>query len=180
METSLQRFYEGSPITFNVGNSETMVNATEMAKPFGKKANDWLKTQQVKNYLNALSKSKIVDLDKLVQINVGGENSGTWIKEDVALEFARWLSPEFGIWCNDQIKEMFKRGVLTANTEQLKQVATDKQELQVLTDTKNRINKRLRFLKLRIEENETAIYSAFRPNKPALQSEIEAFQCSLF
>jgi hypothetical protein len=181
MDTSLQRFYEGSPITFNVGNGGTMVNATEMANPFGKQPFEWLRNKQSKNFLVALSKLRNCGLENLVQVNRGdGEFSGTWINEDVALEFARWLSPEFGIWCNDQIKEMLKRGVLTANTEQLKQVAHDKQELQTLTDTKNRINKRLRFLKLRIEENETAIYSAFRPNKPALQPENGEFQYSLF
>lgn len=26
--------------------------------------------------------------------------------EDVALEFARWLSPRFAIWCNDRVKEL--------------------------------------------------------------------------
>lgn len=25
---------------------------------------------------------------------------GTWMHEDVALEFARWLSLAFAIWCN--------------------------------------------------------------------------------
>lgn len=33
--------YNGSPISFQKGNS-VMVNATEMAKPFGKLAKDWL------------------------------------------------------------------------------------------------------------------------------------------
>ena len=31
--------------------------------------------------------------------------------EDVALEFARWLSPSFAIWCNDRIKELLKYGM---------------------------------------------------------------------
>ena len=31
--------------------------------------------------------------------------------EDVALEFARWLSPEFAIWCNDRVKELLVNGV---------------------------------------------------------------------
>lgn len=31
--------------------------------------------------------------------------------EDVALEFARWLSPAFAIWCNDRIKELLKYGM---------------------------------------------------------------------
>lgn len=33
--------YNGSPITFQKGDS-VMVNATEMAKPFGKRCNDFL------------------------------------------------------------------------------------------------------------------------------------------
>lgn len=37
--------------------------------------------------------------------------------EDVALEFARWLSPAFAIWCNDRIKELLKTGVTTASNE---------------------------------------------------------------
>jgi prophage antirepressor-like protein len=44
----------------------------------------------------------------------------------------------------------------------------------------NSLNKRLRFLEMRFEENETAIYSAFRPNKPALQPENGEYQYSLF
>lgn len=40
--------------------------------------------------------------------------------EDVALEFARWLSPEFAIWCNDRIKDLFRQGVaVTDSTERL-------------------------------------------------------------
>jgi hypothetical protein len=44
--------------------------------------------------------------DGLVVTNHGGSNPGTWFHEDVALEFARWLSPAFAIWCNDRIKEI--------------------------------------------------------------------------
>lgn len=40
----------------------------------------------------------------------GGGIQGTWMHEDVALEFARWLSPAFAIWCNDRIKELLKNG----------------------------------------------------------------------
>ncbi len=28
---------------------------------------------------------------------------GTWMHEDAALEFARWHSPAFAIWCNDSV-----------------------------------------------------------------------------
>ncbi|MDQ1087190.1 hypothetical protein QE390_001736 [Siphonobacter sp. SORGH_AS 1065] len=42
--------------------------------------------------------------DTLIKTINGGSNPGTWMHEDVALEFARWLSPAFAIWCNDQKK----------------------------------------------------------------------------
>lgn len=43
--SNLQVFRDnGSNITFSTENG-VMVNATEMAKPFGKQAYDWLKTQ---------------------------------------------------------------------------------------------------------------------------------------
>lgn len=37
--------------------------------------------------------------------------------EDVALEFARWLSPAFAIWCNDRIKELLRTGVTTVSND---------------------------------------------------------------
>lgn len=52
----------------------------------------------------------------LVRVTKGGNdknNQGTWMHEDVALEFARWLSPAFAIWCNDRIKELLTTGVAT-------------------------------------------------------------------
>ncbi len=73
-----------------------------------------------------------------------------------------------------------KTGGYNVNTKQLQEIATDKQEIETLTATKNRINKRLRFLKMRVEENETAIFSPYRANKTVLQPEIEAIQYSLF
>jgi hypothetical protein len=103
----LSQVYEfnGTPITFNKGES-LMVNATQMAKPFGKRPTDWLKYQQSADFIAALAKVRNVTLDDLVVIRKGGSDPGTWMHEDVALEFARWLSPEFAIWCNDRIKEL--------------------------------------------------------------------------
>lgn len=47
----------------------------------------------------------------LVQVKNGGNDFGTWMHEDVAIEFARWLSPAFAIWCNDRIKELLTVGI---------------------------------------------------------------------
>ena len=101
-----KKSYEGTPIQFKAGDS-VWVNATEMAKKFGKLPKDFLKTTRTQEYIDALcGRRKILPSD--LQRVTNGNNGGTWMHEDLALEFARWLSPKFSIWCNDRIKEIMK------------------------------------------------------------------------
>lgn len=126
MNDSKTFIYEGSPVTFQIGEA-TMVNATEMAKPFGKQPTDWLKTNQAKEFIKAFTELKIFSSADLVRVIKGGNDKnaqGTWMHEDVALEFARWLSPQFAIWCNDRIKELMKYGV-TATPQTIDSVLAD-------------------------------------------------------
>lgn len=97
-----------------------MVNATQMAKPFEKSPKDFLKTEQTKRFMQALSEVKKILSSDLVKV-VYGDNGGTWMHEDVAMEFARWLSPAFAIWCNDRIKELLTIG-MTATQPTLEQM----------------------------------------------------------
>lgn len=99
--------YNGNPISFAQGDN-VMVNATQMAKQFGKQPVFWLNNQYTKEFLGELSKLRNLSLADLVQVTKGGSNPGTWMHEDVAIEFARWLSPGFAIWCNDRIKEILQ------------------------------------------------------------------------
>lgn len=111
--------YYGNSITFQKGDS-VMVNATEMAKPFGKSPKDFLKTEQTKAYIGTLNEVKKILSSDLVRV-IYGDNGGTWMHEDVAMEFARWLSPAFAIWCNDRIKELLQYG-MTATQPTLEQM----------------------------------------------------------
>lgn len=120
MKTNQIFQYNGSPITFQKGDN-VMVNATQMAKSFGKEPKFWLMNQSTTDYLNELSKVRNLTLTDLVQVTKGGNNPGTWMHEDVALEFARWLSPAFAIWCNDRIKELLQYG-MTAMQPTLEQM----------------------------------------------------------
>lgn len=101
--------YEGTPIAFSNGK-DMMVNATQMAKPFGKRPVDFLNTQQTKDFMQELVKVRKITLTDLVHVKKGGHNAGTWMHQDVALEFARWLSPKFAIWTNDRIRELLLQG----------------------------------------------------------------------
>jgi len=98
-----------------------MVNATEMAKPFGKRCNDFLSTKQTKELISSLSAKTGISATDLVTVNQGGNNQGTWMHEDLALVFAQWLSPDFYLWCNDRIKELLKYG-MTATQPTLEQM----------------------------------------------------------
>lgn len=108
--------YHGNPISFHKGDN-LMVNATQMAKPFNKSPKDFLKTEQSKRFIEALSEVKKILSSDLVKVTYGN-NGGTWMHEDVALEFARWLSPAFAIWCNDRIKELLMNGTVSTGTTQ--------------------------------------------------------------
>jgi phage antirepressor YoqD-like protein len=122
-----------------------MVNATEMAKPFGKVPKDWLRTTPSKEFINQLSSVRHICPSQLVVVNKGNSitfKQGTWLHEDVALEFARWLSPAFAIWCNDRIKELMRHGI-TATPTTLEAILNDPdtmiQTLQALKSEREKV-----------------------------------------
>lgn len=113
-------YYEGNPVSFS-NNGKVMVSATQMSKPFGKLVGDWLRLKSTDEFVTALSSDMQIPISQLVVVNKGNSSAfeqGTWLHEDVALEFARWLSPKFAIWCNRRIKELMKVG-FTATPETL-------------------------------------------------------------
>ena len=121
MKTNQIFQYNGNPITFYKGDN-VMVNATEMAKPFGKLVGDWLRLKTTTEFTEALSADMQIPISALIQVVKGGNNEqGTWMHEDIALEFARWLSPAFAIWCNKRIKELLQYG-MTATQPTLEQM----------------------------------------------------------
>lgn len=104
--------FEGNNVTFYSKDGVLYINATEMAKPFGdgKKPVLWLNQKSTREFLDELSKVRNLTLADLQRVTKGGNNSGTWLHKDVAIEFARWLSPKFAIWCNDRIEELMTKG----------------------------------------------------------------------
>ena len=91
-------------------------NATAVAERFGKRIQDWLENQETKDYIAALAefhdqakdsdlhhaKKRYVKTSK-ARVDRGG---GTWMHPDLAVPFARWLDVRFGVWCDQQIKQI--------------------------------------------------------------------------
>lgn len=140
--------YNGYNITFNRGEN-LMVNATEMAKPFGKTPKDWLRNNSSQEFISTLSTVRQIRLTELVQIQQGGNGEqGTWMHEDVAMEFARWLSPSFAIWCNDRIKELLQVGMTATpatieamidNPDLIISLATKVKELRAVNEQQQKV-----------------------------------------
>ena len=136
METTLVKVFEygNNPVGFRMGNDFIMVNATAMARPFGnsKRAQFWLNNRYTGEFMAALSKARNLALTDLVQVTKGGNNAGTWLHEDAAIEFARWLSPGFALWCNDRIRELVQYGITVTPEMRLQAVANPSFVLDML------------------------------------------------
>lgn len=101
-------YYDGGGITFATGDG-IWINASEMSKGFGKRPADWLELHSTEEYLATLL--EVRNCEEMSQFikTAKGSDGGTWFHEDVAIEFARWLSPKFSIWCNDRVREYMCR-----------------------------------------------------------------------
>lgn len=122
--------YEGKEVEFDLLNDNVMVNATEMAKIFGRRLDLFLKTEPTKLFINALknvstgvnSPKNNIDLsqksDEFTPIGVNsptfnasniiqarGQN-GTWMHRVLAIKFAAWLDPNFEVWIYSTIDQI--------------------------------------------------------------------------
>ena len=118
--------YNGNPVTFQLGNGDLMVNATEMAKPFGKQPYEYLRLPSTNELIKAVTGKSRIGESQLVRKERGGANGGgaTWFHEDIALDFAQWLSVDFRLWCNDRIKELLRHGI-TATQPTIEKIIDD-------------------------------------------------------
>ena len=129
--------YNDTPITFEAKGDGVMINATEMAKPFGKTPKDYLRTDSAKQLIAAISNRQICLPTDIVRVVNGGSNSGTWMHEDVALDFAQWLSIDFRLWCNDKIKELMQSG--STFTKPMSMIDALQQTVNALKNHEDRI-----------------------------------------
>lgn len=109
---SIQKLSFGSAIVSF--NQNGYLNATQIAKHFGKQPRDYLKTQPTQEYISALAESLsiknkiLIDKNQLVTIKGGSvqNGGGTWLHPKLAIHFARWLDPKFAVWCDEQIEQI--------------------------------------------------------------------------
>jgi len=97
-------------------SEELYFNATDIAKQFGKLPADFLRLQSTKEYIEEIindSGNGISHNENLIRITQGGKYQGTWLHQELAYEFAGWLSATFRRnlhkWVNSRLKEEHQR-----------------------------------------------------------------------
>ena len=154
MNTIQNLSFDSVTVSFN---NNGYLNASAIAKHFGKRVPDFIKTEQNQEYIAALaehlSKTKKIVLDKnqLVIVKHGGNQSGTWLHPKLAIHFARWLDPRFAVWCDEQIEHILS-GSLKLEAHSMALSAQDVRRLSALF-------RHLPFMLAYAKETQTAVYS---------------------
>ena len=119
--------FNGKKITFDFGDGEQMVNATEMVKAFDKRLDNFMRLKQTKEFIEVLKNvPSHVREREFIKVVKGGvpELQGTWVNDVLALKLAAWLSPQFEVWVYTRIKEL-----LTTGQVEIKPKISDKELL---------------------------------------------------
>ncbi|MEB0091799.1 KilA-N domain-containing protein [Pseudomonas sp. CCI4.2] len=97
--------YEGHTVRFN---ADGWINATEAAARFGKEPAQWLRLPDAIRYLEGLERT----YGKITYVKTSraraDRGGGTWIHPRLAVKFARWLSVDFEIWCDEQVDALVR------------------------------------------------------------------------
>lgn len=118
MNTELVTFdFQSHAIPFT---SDAHINLTVMCAAFKTSPSQFLRLEGTQRFMVALAADTGLSLESDVQNPhitssllttlkgnfADGQQQGTWAHPDLALECARWLSPEFAIWTNRTIRRL--------------------------------------------------------------------------
>ena len=112
---ALEFIYQDTQIHFLLGNDKNvMVNATEMAKAFGKRIENFKRLDETKIFIKELLEHENAKFDSshmseqnlknLVEDDIiNTTNKATYMHRKLALKFAVWLDVKFELWIIDTI-----------------------------------------------------------------------------
>lgn len=128
---AVEFIFQDTEIHFLLGNEKNvLVNATEMAKAFGKRTDNFLRLETTLQFITALKLPHIVGTLSNDIIDNRGRN-GIYFNRLLALKFAAWLDPEFEIWIYTKIEDILFGSYRTHWEAHMRQ-ETAKQEMEKL------------------------------------------------
>ena len=119
-ETSKIFSYNGNDVLFDT-KDDVMVNATQLAKIYGKRPNDYLSLPATNQLINAITRKYGIAENQLVRTERGGVAPGTWMHRLIVVDFCQWLDIDLKLWCTEKLDELMRYG-MTATQPTLEQM----------------------------------------------------------
>ncbi|VTS03025.1 KilA-N domain-containing protein [Tuwongella immobilis] len=92
------------------------VNATQLCRAARRQLNDYTRLGSTSEFLNCLASETGIPVMGLVQASKGGNSpQGTWVHPRVAIDLARWLSPQFAVVVNGWVFEIMTKGTASVH-----------------------------------------------------------------
>jgi hypothetical protein len=103
------RTWNDAPITRR--DSDGFADATAMCQANGKEWYGYIRSDRTTDYVAALAASLSLPTDQLVITTTTGPNHlrGTWVHPRLAVDLARWLSPQFAVWMDGWFLEQLEQ-----------------------------------------------------------------------
>lgn len=122
--------YEQSPIQFEVIDGHVMANATVMAKAFNKKPDDIFRTKTWIDFERAVMEDTGLRFEDIRTVK-NGDAGGSWIHQELVLEFSRRLNTKFSLWCNRVVAELLRNGTVTVKPKTAAEQLLDNAKVMV-------------------------------------------------
>lgn len=119
-ETSKTFSYNGNDVLFDT-KDDVMVNATQLAKIYGKRPNDYLSLPATNQLINAITRKYGIAESQLIRTERGGTAPGTWMHRLIVVDFCQWLDIDLKLWCTEKLDELMRYG-MTATQPTLEQM----------------------------------------------------------
>lgn len=121
-ETSKTFSYNGNEVLFDI-KDDVMVNATQLAKIYGKRPNDYLSLPATNQLINAITRKYGISENQLVISKAGSSHNGggTWMHRLIVVDFCQWLDIDLKLWCTEKLDELMRYG-MTATQPTLEQM----------------------------------------------------------
>ena len=165
--------YNEQEVEFEFNDANVMVNATQMAKIFGKEVKHFNENETTENFIQACLKSRNSDFlgvktrDDLI---ISKQKSGTYMHRILALKFAAWLDPDFEVWVYMTIDYLLFDHYRQME-ESMKNSAKRRNRLDTLKDNLRKNEDYIELERLELEERQ-ASYSRGKHNR----SQIDLFR----
>jgi hypothetical protein len=106
----VQFIYNEQTVDFlSSGDDNLMVNATQMAKIFGKDVFQFTRIDDTKKFISACLKPQncgLLGIKTEEDLIISRQKSGTWMHRVLALKFAAWLDSDFEVWVFSTIDQI--------------------------------------------------------------------------